>query len=1493
LGFDVSGKSFYLWIDDPAFPYAPIQKTVSFVSSDPHTLDQVVARINSSSCMNEVVAFNDNGFLRLMSPRLGANSYLRIETLVTAGSSVLSELGLFAETVSRGGDLRQAQNIDPDRQVANPGQLSWMEGEQFESSVFNRMTFQLAVNSDRSGLLLDKKRIAKRAELETTYSVRSPNQEGIQLSGWVYTGDATAPSTSVLEKWFAILDSDGRELVKENDVQGTTYTDLNFAWDSDKLYQVVTSASAPFLPIHETGDYYVKPTNLSGGPSALNGVLLKIIEYHSPTEVIINPVVPGTGVKYQITESGRTGSLDQVQTVRCLVDGVYDKAPELGGVRIENSYGTKQASTAVTRIDKNNRIYCAGADFGTDAAPIVREGDLVVWAGAAPNIPYSNTGSYRVTKVVDKWTLELASVDFGPVYLNPSTSGSLGTVTVTTDGRFWRDPFIRFLAFPNGAIPSTFPSTPQTIRVVYYDMSTIRTATDDATALAGGSLRYGQEADETIQKAILAIIGPSATTITDYLYGSRESNLENIFNLFWLEHHNDSGRHATIRPDVINMEPGNTGNTVIVRNTATDESNHNLKVILRNAADSVTLSDMSADGYFGSLHTNIYPRTSLWAGNGQAFSLEMAQSYDAFLFTTVVAGASIVAADTYYYRVAGVAPDGTYGPPNLTEEPAVVPTSNDKYVRLTWDRVAGAARYVLFRRRLSNPTVWEELVTDLNTGTPGACAYEDFGYSWNPASITPAALATNFQGATSKIRGQTSSWIGTPLAVNGGTLDNATFSVSGPSSGLGKIAAFYRPSGSVNQGTSYQGVGSPLMVLDMETGTTPATQHIAKWEFKRWNGSTWSLISDLRVLGDANTSTFNFRDNGANNDVIVSVDTTNGGQITVQRTATGNAAFVSTKAYGDSLSMTATSPSTTSTFGIRSGGNFYLTNGAANQPLLVGQSSGNAGIGFSSLDTTISSTYRLDVNAALRVANETAGGDSYLRVGGRQTTDAASYIDLVGDSTYTTYGLRIVRNGGSAGTTQIAQRGVGNLIFSTYGPISGPYNGEYGNFCFMPGIASGNMRGLYINSTSQNALYPLFYVDKHFQIGTPSETRYLTHLHTSYSNMFPQAGGQTGSVIGQYIEVERDLSDVNGVLFDTICGQQVDVSQFGSGYNSTISNLSGLKINVSPYAGGTSTFTSAYGCDVYLAKPYGGGSAVGGFAYGFRSTVACGANFAYSAAEGYRAVVGFSDSQSAGNSMTAYSFHSASCLGSFAAAFMGEGTGNVYTGTAWGVFLDGITSTAGGTYGMGGFAARNISGGAGSYFTHGMSLYNITAAATQGAIGVRVDTITSAGLVYGMSITGLSTSWVNAGNRAYGISVNYISLPAGWNGLAAGIIVYSPRVSGVATQPAIQHGDTTANLSATGQWNPGSSIRFKQDVEKLSADDAGRILDQLSPVTFRFKTALEDGPKAGFIAEEMPELVATSEKTTLNVPSIISVLTKALQSLKAEVADLKRQLATA
>ena len=592
-GYNVFGKAFNIYIDGAA------QETVTFTGSVPLDLATVIIQINEQTAGSSI-AFADNGFLRLTSPNANAElSSLRLET-ATIPSDVFLELGLFSEIIAVGGQLTQAAHADPDRQVALPGQLALSEGESFDARIFNRALFQLGINTDRAHTLLDQKRIAVQREVSLLYPTTG-SPDGFQFGPpntpsdvLVYVGSDETPSIAQLERQFAVLDADGREFFKE--MTDTLNSAVTMAWSTNTETGETEVDSTPSA-IFTTGDpkadrYIISATVL---PAALQNIPLKILAFVSTTKVVIDNT-DINGNKITVTAANYVSDRMEIKKVKLEIDQV--QISQADATRVEQVPTEKVAPTAPDRVELNNRIVVVGVDFVTaDVVP----GDLVTWVGHGVTNPFSNNGTYRVVRVVDKETIEVVNGDWTSVYLNPDiTSAAPGTVKIETDGSFVKNPFLRFVADPNGAIPLST----DTVKVLYMEKSNIRDATDDPAVFNGGTLRYNQEADDSVQRAIIRLWGPNADTINDVLHGDERLNIQLLDERLTDEHYNwddvgpdgspgHQGRHKAIRPDTMNMFLNVAGITATIRG-ATGETAQS-KFEMRDEFDALGFS-IAADG---------------------------------------------------------------------------------------------------------------------------------------------------------------------------------------------------------------------------------------------------------------------------------------------------------------------------------------------------------------------------------------------------------------------------------------------------------------------------------------------------------------------------------------------------------------------------------------------------------------------------------------------------------------------------------------------------------------------------------------------------------------------------------------------------------------------------------------------------------------------------------------------------------------------------------
>src|SRR4030042_5737252 len=98
------------------------------------------------------------------------------------------------------------------------------------------------------------------------------------------------------------------------------------------------------------------------------------------------------------------------------------------------------------------------------------------------------------------------------------------------------------------------------------------------------------------------------------------------------------------------------------------------------------------------------------------------------------------------------------------------------------------------------------------------------------------------------------------------------------------------------------------------------------------------------------------------------------------------------------------------------------------------------------------------------------------------------------------------------------------------------------------------------------------------------------------------------------------------------------------------------------------------------------------------------------------------------------------------------------------------------------------------------------------------------------------------------------------------------------------------------QWIDSSSREQKEAIESLTKEEAADTLMGLEPVKFAYKTDPSE-KHVGFIAEDVPDLIATKDRKGLSPMAIVAVLTrvvqeqgKTIQELSSEMKELKKEL---
>jgi acetolactate synthase small subunit len=98
-----------------------------------------------------------------------------------------------------------------------------------------------------------------------------------------------------------------------------------------------------------------------------------------------------------------------------------------------------------------------------------------------------------------------------------------------------------------------------------------------------------------------------------------------------------------------------------------------------------------------------------------------------------------------------------------------------------------------------------------------------------------------------------------------------------------------------------------------------------------------------------------------------------------------------------------------------------------------------------------------------------------------------------------------------------------------------------------------------------------------------------------------------------------------------------------------------------------------------------------------------------------------------------------------------------------------------------------------------------------------------------------------------------------------------------------------AYVTAGGVWTDSSSRESKENIAELTPEEALAALANLEPVTFNYRQEQQE-QYVGFIAEDVPELVANSDRTGLSAMDIVAVLTRVVKLQQKQIEKLEARL---
>ncbi len=170
----------------------------------------------------------------------------------------------------------------------------------------------------------------------------------------------------------------------------------------------------------------------------------------------------------------------------------------------------------------------------------------------------------------------------------------------------------------------------------------------------------------------------------------------------------------------------------------------------------------------------------------------------------------------------------------------------------------------------------------------------------------------------------------------------------------------------------------------------------------------------------------------------------------------------------------------------------------------------------------------------------------------------------------------------------------------------------------------------------------------------------------------------------------------------------------------------------------------------------------------------------------------------------------------------------------------------------------------------------ITLSATNSAVGGPITSDAGFRLVNGSTSKGWNFR-TNSGGDAFQATLQ------GTGGSEFTVTNATSNVSGT----ELYLGNGAKNVG--GVWINASSRALKENIKPLSTKEALTAFNKLQPVTYNYKSDKKE-QVVGFIAEDVPELVAIKSRDGLSSMDMVAVLTKVVQEQDKSLAETKAEL---
>ena len=103
-------------------------------------------------------------------------------------------------------------------------------------------------------------------------------------------------------------------------------------------------------------------------------------------------------------------------------------------------------------------------------------------------------------------------------------------------------------------------------------------------------------------------------------------------------------------------------------------------------------------------------------------------------------------------------------------------------------------------------------------------------------------------------------------------------------------------------------------------------------------------------------------------------------------------------------------------------------------------------------------------------------------------------------------------------------------------------------------------------------------------------------------------------------------------------------------------------------------------------------------------------------------------------------------------------------------------------------------------------------------------------------------------------------------------------------------GDFSGGVRYYGTWGPASSRELKENFKDFSTEDALNILQGLNPLRFNFIADERKTLHIGFIAEDVPDAIASEDRKSIIPNHIIAVLTKVVKEQQKTIEVLTQKV---